>query len=67
MRIGVIPSNPVEKMILKLNMVPEPMLTTQMAFTMARAIMAGVDVGIFEALAADPPQRPKPLLTWHLI
>jgi len=54
MRIGVIPSNPVEKMVLKLNMVPEPMLTTQMAFTMARAIMAGVDVGVFEALADGP-------------
>ncbi len=54
MRIGVIPTNPIERLILGWNLIPEPMVTTQMAYTMARAIMAGVDVGIFETLARGP-------------
>src|SRR5690348_9970568 len=54
MRIGVIPTNPIERLVLKMNIAPEPILATQMAFTMARAIMAGVDVGAFDALAPGP-------------
>jgi 2-polyprenyl-3-methyl-5-hydroxy-6-metoxy-1,4-benzoquinol methylase len=51
MHLGVISDNPIERLILKLGLAPEPMMTTQMAFTMARAIMAGVDLGLFDAMA----------------
>ena len=54
MRIGVIPENPIERLVLKMNVAPEPIIVTQMAFTMARAIMAGVDIGAFDALARGP-------------
>lgn len=54
MRIGVIPSNPLEHLILALGLAPTPMLDSQVAFTMARVIMAGVELGIFEALDQGP-------------
>ncbi len=54
MRVGIIPTNPIERVALGRNLVPEPIVTTQVAYTMARAIMAGVDVGIFEVLVGGP-------------
>lgn len=50
MRIGGIPENPAESIVGRLNLAPQPMLETQMAFTMARLIMSGTQLGIFEAL-----------------
>lgn len=55
MRLGVIPENIIERLILKSNKAPEPLLETQMAFSMARSIMAGVKLGLFEA-AGDSPR-----------
>ena len=52
MRIGIVPHNPMERLVLALGVAPEPIMETQMAFTMARAIMAGVELGIFEAIGA---------------
>ncbi len=54
MRIGVMAANLLEGVILRLNVAPRPILETQLAFTMARAIMAGVDVGAFAALEQGP-------------
>ena len=49
MRLGVIAENIIERLVLKSNAVPEPLLETQMAFSMARSIMVGVKLGLFEA------------------
>jgi SAM-dependent methyltransferase len=49
MRLGVIAENIIERLVLRSNAVPEPLLETQMAFCMARSIMAGVKLGLFEA------------------
>lgn len=49
MRLGVIAESIIERLVLKSNAVPEPVLETQMAFSMARSIMAGVKLGLFEA------------------
>ena len=54
MRLGAIPDNPAEWLVLAAGLVPAPLLHTQLFFTQARAIMAAVDVGLFEALAKEP-------------
>jgi SAM-dependent methyltransferase len=51
MRLGVIADDIVERLILKSNTAPEPLLETQMAFSMARSIMVGVKLGLFEAVS----------------
>jgi hypothetical protein len=47
MRLGVIAETFIERLVLKSNTAPEPLLETQMAFSMARSIMAGVKLGLF--------------------
>lgn len=54
MRIGPVAENPVEWVIGRLNVAPRPLLETQMAYTLARLIMVGTKLGVFEALAAGP-------------
>lgn len=49
MRLGAIAENIIERLVLKSNAAPVPLLETQMAFTMARSIMVGVKLGLFEA------------------
>jgi SAM-dependent methyltransferase len=51
MRIGVVPENPVERVVNRLNLVPRPLIETQMAYTMARVVMLGAKLGVFEALS----------------
>ena len=51
MRLGVIGESLMERIIARTNVVPAPLLETQVAFSMARAIMAGVKLGIYEAIA----------------
>ena len=48
-RLGVIPENLIERLALKSNAVPEPLAETQFAYSMARSIMAGVKLGVFQA------------------
>jgi hypothetical protein len=58
-RFGAVPENPVEWLIARLNAAPRPLLETQMAFTLARLIMVGTKVGVFDAVsegAATPDQ-----------
>jgi 2-polyprenyl-3-methyl-5-hydroxy-6-metoxy-1,4-benzoquinol methylase len=50
-RIGAKPENPIEAVIARLNVAPVPLLETQIAYTLARVVMAGVRLGIFDALA----------------
>lgn len=45
--------NPLEWVALKLNLAPLPLVDTQMAFNAARAIMAGAELGIYEALGKN--------------
>lgn len=54
MRIGAIAENIIERIALRFNAVPEPLLETQIAFSMAGTVMAGVKLGVFEAAAAGP-------------
>jgi 2-polyprenyl-3-methyl-5-hydroxy-6-metoxy-1,4-benzoquinol methylase len=58
MRVSARPTNLMERVALWLGLAPEPLIDTQIAFTNARAIMAGVSLGLFEALeggALDAP------------
>lgn len=50
MRIGAVPENPVERAVTRLNLAPRPLLETQMAFTLARLVMLGTKLGVFDAL-----------------
>jgi SAM-dependent methyltransferase len=50
MRFGLIPENPIERLVLASGRVPRPIVDTQLAYTQARAVMAGVELGFFEAL-----------------
>jgi SAM-dependent methyltransferase len=52
-RIGAVPENPIEAIVARLNIAPRPLLETQMAYTLARLIMAGVQLGVFDALAEE--------------
>lgn len=45
--------NPLEWMALKMNLAPIPLVDTQMAFNSARAIMAGAELGIYEAISKE--------------
>jgi SAM-dependent methyltransferase len=56
-RLGAVSENPVERLIARLNLAPRPLLETQMAYTLARVIMVGTKLGVFEAVA-DGPTRP---------
>ena len=49
MRLGAIAESLLERLVLKSNTAPEPLLETQIAFSMARSIMVGLKLGLFEA------------------
>jgi SAM-dependent methyltransferase len=53
-RFGAVAENPVERAIARLNLAPRPLLETQMAYTLARLIMVGTKVGVFEAVSGGP-------------
>ena len=50
MKIKLQPENPLEWMALKLNLAPTPLVDTQIAFNAARAVMAGAELGIYDAI-----------------
>jgi SAM-dependent methyltransferase len=54
MRIGVQPESFVEWIALRLGVVPVPLLETHIGATLARSIMAGVELGIFDCLESAP-------------
>ena len=53
MRFGLKPDNPIESVLTRLNVVPQPLIETQMAFILARIVMVGAKLGVFDALATD--------------
>lgn len=54
MRFGPIPETWAERLAAWFNLAPRPLVDTQLAFTSARAIMAGASLGLFDALAPGP-------------
>src|SRR5579875_130927 len=54
MKIGVIAENPLESLALWAGIVPTPLAQTIVGMWLARTIMVGVKVGVFEALAEKP-------------
>lgn len=54
MRVGAIPENLLERVVARLGLVARPMVETQMAFTLARVVMAGADLGVFALLDEGP-------------
>jgi SAM-dependent methyltransferase len=50
-KVGAIPERLIERIVSRLGMVPQPLIETQMAFTLARVVMAGAELGVFRALA----------------
>jgi hypothetical protein len=53
MKLKISPENPLEWLALKLNLAPTPLVDTHIAFTIARAIQAGAELGIYDALGKD--------------
>ena len=54
MKLGGIPQSPVEVMATMLGLLPQPLLETQIAMLLARTIMEGSRLGVFEALKDQP-------------
>ena len=54
MKYGAIPSNPLEWLALWMGKVPVPLLDSLFSILKTRAIMAGVSLGVFEALRDGP-------------
>ncbi|MBL7877479.1 MAG: methyltransferase domain-containing protein [Cyclobacteriaceae bacterium] len=50
MRLRISPESVLERIALKLNLVPTPLVHTQIYFIIARAIMAAADLNIFETI-----------------
>jgi 2-polyprenyl-3-methyl-5-hydroxy-6-metoxy-1,4-benzoquinol methylase len=53
-KLGAQAENPLEQLALALGLVPTPLLDTIVALLLARSVMVGVKVGVFEALATQP-------------
>jgi SAM-dependent methyltransferase len=54
MKLGAVAENPVEWLVARLNVAPRPLIETQIAYTLARLVMVGTKVGVFEALGDGP-------------
>jgi SAM-dependent methyltransferase len=54
MRLGALPDNPVEWILLRAGALPTPLLDTHIAMLLARAVMEATRLGVFEALAGGP-------------
>jgi SAM-dependent methyltransferase len=50
MKIGVIPQNPVEWLVMKGNVAPTPLVHTQIAYVLSRAVLCAFRFGIFETM-----------------
>lgn len=54
MKLGAIPQNLIERIGKVLHLLPEPLLDTHIAMLLARTVMEGARLGVFEALKAGP-------------
>ncbi|MFI5172250.1 MAG: class I SAM-dependent methyltransferase [Chitinophagales bacterium] len=53
MKIKIAAENPLEFIAFKMNLVPTPLIETQIYFTVARIIMAAAELGIYEAIGKE--------------
>jgi SAM-dependent methyltransferase len=56
---GAIPENPLEAVALAAGVAPTPLLDTIVSLLLARAVLVGVKLGVFEALAEAPLAAPE--------
>jgi len=54
MNIGAIPQSALEWIALKLDLAPRPLVDTHAAMLLARTVMAGVELNVFDALSGVP-------------
>lgn len=54
MKVGAVAENPMERLALALGVAPTPLMDTMTSLLLARAVMVGTRVGVFETLAAGP-------------
>jgi len=54
MRVGMIPENPLEWFLSKVNAIPFPVADAFVGMLQARAVIAGTRLGVFAALASGP-------------
>jgi SAM-dependent methyltransferase len=54
MKLGGVPENPIERVVLALGLAPQPLLDTHIAMLLARAVMEGSRLGVYEALKDEP-------------
>lgn len=54
MKLGLVAQNPIESVMKRLNVIPAPLLETQMAYTLSRLIMVATRLGVFDLLATSP-------------
>jgi hypothetical protein len=57
--LGLIPENPIERAVLRLGLALQPLIETHLAYTLAREVMLGTKLGVFDALSdgeATPEQ-----------
>lgn len=59
MRLGLVPENPIEWLVARLGLVPRPVIETQIAYTLARVIMVGSRLGVFDELAKGAVAVPE--------
>lgn len=59
MKLGAIPQNLAEWLAKRLGLLPEPLVDTQIAMLLARTVMEGARLGIFEAIEAGPLTAPE--------
>jgi 2-polyprenyl-3-methyl-5-hydroxy-6-metoxy-1,4-benzoquinol methylase len=50
-RLGVVPENPIERVVARLGAAPTPLMETQVAYTLARLVMVGTRLGVFDVVA----------------
>ncbi|HEV8578430.1 MAG TPA: methyltransferase [Thermoanaerobaculia bacterium] len=54
MKLGAVPENPIERIVNALGLSPQPLLDTHIAMLLARAVMEGSRLGVYQALANGP-------------
>lgn len=54
MKVGAVPENVIERVVLKLNQVPTPFVDTMATFVLARTIMVATKLGVFDELEHAP-------------
>ena len=71
MRLGPIPENIIERILMRLGLLPAPLLDTQVAYTLARTIMLGmlgmlgVHANVFDAEGRANRCPPRSVLRCH--